>query len=155
MKSYGGECPPEITIQSGDMYGALKGATKDGSMVGSVARVPSDIPTGRLTQDTVKLCFKNEDDATKSLVYWALRSWEKAIWQPVTCYLVQESIIVQVPNQPLRGCWTSGERQPVNCYQLPVTGLIVRAPPGFWRTRPVALRLESRWYTGVTAIDGR
>jgi type I restriction enzyme S subunit len=55
FKTYGGECPPEITLRPGDLYVSLKGATKDGKMIGSVARVPRSVPSGRLTQDTVKL----------------------------------------------------------------------------------------------------
>src|SRR5688572_13178266 len=54
-KTYGGECPPNITLKPGDLFASLKGATKDGKMIGSVARVPGSVSSGRLTQDTVKL----------------------------------------------------------------------------------------------------
>jgi type I restriction enzyme S subunit len=54
-KTYGGECPDELTLLPGDIYASLKGATKDGKMIGSVARVPPTVRSGRLTQDTVKL----------------------------------------------------------------------------------------------------
>lgn len=54
-KTYGGECPPKLMLFPGELFVALKGATKDGSMVGSIARVPPSVPSGRLTQDTVKL----------------------------------------------------------------------------------------------------
>src|SRR5579875_2872343 len=54
-KTYGGECPPELMLVPGDLYVSLKGATKDGEMIGSVARVPITVPSGRLTQDTVRL----------------------------------------------------------------------------------------------------
>jgi len=55
FKTYGGECPAGLMLFPGDMYVSLKGATKDGEMIGSVARVPTSVPSGRLTQDTVKL----------------------------------------------------------------------------------------------------
>src|SRR5688572_5919750 len=60
-KTYGGECPEEIGLRPGDVYASLKGATKDGKMIGSVARVPREVRAGRLTQDTVKLVFRNVD----------------------------------------------------------------------------------------------
>src|SRR6184192_1400564 len=56
-KTYGGECPPKLMLFPGDLFVSLKGATKDGEMIGSVARVPASVPSGRLTQDTVKLAF--------------------------------------------------------------------------------------------------
>lgn len=55
FKTYGGECPPELMLGPGDLYVSLKGATKDGEMIGSVARVPTTVASGRLTQDTVAL----------------------------------------------------------------------------------------------------
>ena len=58
-KTYGGDCPDELMLFPGDIYASLKGATKDGKMIGSVARVPRSVPTGRLTQDTVKLAFRS------------------------------------------------------------------------------------------------
>ena len=73
-KSYGGDCPPELMLVSGDLYAALKGATKDGKMIGSVARVPSSVPSGRLTQDTVKLVFRNPDHDDARYLYWILRT---------------------------------------------------------------------------------
>lgn len=66
FKTYGGECPEILTLYPGDMYASLKGATKDGSMIGSVARVPDIIEKGRLTQDTVKLKFDDDDESLKS-----------------------------------------------------------------------------------------
>ncbi|MBE2252431.1 MAG: restriction endonuclease subunit S [Myxococcus sp.] len=59
FKTYGGECPDELMLRPGEMYVSLKGATKDGEMIGSVARLPSSVPLGRLTQDTVKLVLRN------------------------------------------------------------------------------------------------
>src|ERR1700722_1709638 len=60
-KTYGGECPPSLMLFPGDLFVSLKGATKDGEMIGSVARVPPSVPSGRLTQDTVKLEFRDSD----------------------------------------------------------------------------------------------
>lgn len=74
FKSYGGDCPPELVLGPGDMYVSLKGATKDGEMVGSVARVPESVPKGRLTQDTVGLIFKSRDEGLERYLYWVLRT---------------------------------------------------------------------------------
>ncbi|MBN8452784.1 restriction endonuclease subunit S [Accumulibacter sp.] len=73
-KTYGGDCPDELMLFPGDVYASLKGATKDGKMIGSVARVPSLVPTGRLTQDTVKLVFRTPDPEDATYVYWVLRT---------------------------------------------------------------------------------
>ncbi|MCA9613435.1 MAG: hypothetical protein KC586_11835, partial [Myxococcales bacterium] len=64
FKTYGGECPPDLMLRPGDMYVSLKGATKDGEMIGSVARVPRSVPSGRLTQDTVRLELRESFFAT-------------------------------------------------------------------------------------------
>ena len=74
FKTYGGECPEKLMLRPGDIFAALKGATKDGKMIGSVARVPEFVPLGRLTQDTVKLTFADSDEATRSYIYWLLRT---------------------------------------------------------------------------------
>ena len=74
LKTYGGDCPELLTLVPGDMYASLKGATKDGSMIGSVARVPSTIEKGRLTQDTVKLKFVDADEPLRRHIYWILRT---------------------------------------------------------------------------------
>jgi restriction endonuclease S subunit len=58
----------------GDLYASLKGATKDGKMIGSVARVPPSVPSGRLTQDTVKLVLREPNPETTSYLYWILRT---------------------------------------------------------------------------------
>ena len=72
-KTYGGDCPEELMLFPGDIYASLKGATKDGKMIGSVARVPSSVSTGRLTQDTVKLVFHDRDPIAEPYLYWVLR----------------------------------------------------------------------------------
>jgi type I restriction enzyme, S subunit len=74
FKTYGGDCPEELMLFPGDIYASLKGATKDGKMIGSVARVPPSVPTGRLTQDTVKLVFRDRDPLTATYLYWVLRT---------------------------------------------------------------------------------
>jgi len=73
-KTYGGDCPIELMLFPGDIYASLKGATKDGKMIGSVARVPPSVATGRLTQDTVKLVFRNPNPKDASYLYWILRT---------------------------------------------------------------------------------
>ena len=74
FKTYGGECPAKLMLTSGDLFASLKGATKDGKMIGSVARVPNSVVSGRLTQDTVKLQFLQPNKDSKSYLYWVLRS---------------------------------------------------------------------------------
>lgn len=74
FQTYGGDCPPELMLIPGDIYASLKGATKDGKMIGSVARVPPFVPSGRLTQDTVKLVFRTPSPEDSSFVYWVLRT---------------------------------------------------------------------------------
>ncbi len=73
-KTYGGDCPPGLMLAPGDLYVSLKGATKDGEMIGSVARVPTTVPSGRLTQDTVRLAFNERDTAFERYLYWLLRT---------------------------------------------------------------------------------
>jgi type I restriction enzyme S subunit len=74
-KTYGGDCPPKLMLTPGDLFVSLKGATKDGKMIGSVARVPVSVPSGRLTQDTVKLEFRSAEKAkSSSYLYWLLRT---------------------------------------------------------------------------------
>ncbi len=70
-KTYGGDCPPELMLSPGDLFVSLKGATKDGEMIGSIARLPESVPNGRLTQDTVRLVFRERDrDFEKYLYRW-------------------------------------------------------------------------------------
>lgn len=73
-KTFGGECPSKIMLIPGDIYVALKGATKDGSMVGSVAMLPASVSSGRLTQDTARLDFVERDPKVVSHLYWVLRT---------------------------------------------------------------------------------
>jgi len=73
FKTYGGDCPEKISLKSGDLYVSLKDVTQSGDLLGSIARVPSDIASGRLTQDTVKLVFDGEP-VSKDYIYWLLRT---------------------------------------------------------------------------------
>lgn len=74
FKTYGGECPEKLMLFPGDLYVSLKGATKDGEMIGSVARVPPEVARGRLTQDTVKLVFREGASDLRDYLYWLLRT---------------------------------------------------------------------------------
>jgi len=74
FKTYGGECPEKLMLYTGDLYVSLKGATKDGEMIGSIARVPPQVASGRLTQDTVKLVFNTKFENLRSYLYWLLRT---------------------------------------------------------------------------------
>ncbi len=73
FKTYGGDCPEKISLKSGDLYVSLKDVTQSGDLLGSIARVPSDIASGRLTQDTVKLVFDG-DPVSRDYIYWLLRT---------------------------------------------------------------------------------
>ena len=73
LETYGGECPPKISLKSGDLYVSLKDITQDGHLLGAVARIPDSIERGRLTQDTVKLVFEKEL-FPKNYIYWLLRT---------------------------------------------------------------------------------
>lgn len=72
LRTYGGPSADKLLVYPGDMYVSLKDVTQSGDLLGSVARVPSNIKVGRMTQDTVKLCFKS--DISKEYFYWVLRS---------------------------------------------------------------------------------
>ncbi|MCU9849374.1 hypothetical protein OEZ60_15335 [Defluviimonas sp. WL0024] len=74
FKTYGGECPEKLMLRPGDLFVSLKGATKAGDMIGSIARVPPEVQSGRLTQDTVKLVFRTEAEPFRSYLYWLLRT---------------------------------------------------------------------------------
>ncbi|RIR64040.1 restriction endonuclease subunit S [Mycobacteroides abscessus] len=67
-------------LRPGDLFVSLKGATKDGDMIGSVARVPDSVAIGRLTQDTVKLIFRDVDKSFERYLYWLLRTPDYRIY---------------------------------------------------------------------------
>ncbi|MFA0436458.1 restriction endonuclease subunit S [Vibrio breoganii] len=72
LRTYGGPSADKLLVYPGDMYVSLKDVTQSGDLLGSVARVPDTVKVGRMTQDTVKLCFKS--DISKEYFYWILRS---------------------------------------------------------------------------------
>ena len=72
LKTYGGPSPDKLLVHPGDIYVSLKDVTQSGDLLGSIARVPSTVKVGRMTQDTVKLCFKS--DISKKFFYWLLRT---------------------------------------------------------------------------------
>lgn len=73
FKTYGGESPGKITLKPGELYVSLKDVTQSGDLLGSIARLPLDIESGRLTQDTVKLVFDGKS-ISKDYIYWLLRT---------------------------------------------------------------------------------
>src|SRR5690606_29035243 len=73
LKTYGGDSPSKLLLSPGDLYVSLKDVTQSGDLLGAIARVPKNIKTGRLTQDTVKLDF-GESKYPRNLLYWALRT---------------------------------------------------------------------------------
>ena len=72
LKTYGGESAKKLLLGPGDLYVSLKDVTQSADLLGAVARVPTTVKQGRLTQDTVKLTFSAEYPSP--LLYWALRS---------------------------------------------------------------------------------
>ena len=74
LKQYGGDSPEDITLRPGDVYVSLKDVTQSGDLLGAVARVPADVHAGRLTQDTVKLIFRDGFSEQAEYIYWLLRS---------------------------------------------------------------------------------
>ena len=73
LKTYGGPSDERMLLQPGDIYVSLKDVTQSADLLGAVARVPDTISQGRLTQDTVKLNFKDEE-SPKTYIYWMLRT---------------------------------------------------------------------------------
>lgn len=73
LKTYGGPSDPRILLGPGDIYVSLKDVTQSADLLGAVARVPSQIAQGRLTQDTVKLVFKTPN-VPKDYLYWLLQT---------------------------------------------------------------------------------
>jgi len=73
LKTYGGDSDARMLLEPGDIYVSLKDVTQSADLLGAVSRVPSTISQGRLTQDTVKLNFK-DGNAPKDYIYWLLRT---------------------------------------------------------------------------------
>lgn len=60
---YGGESPERMLLGPGDLFVSLKDVTQSADLLGAVARVPSYVEQGRLTQDTVKLVLRDGGEA--------------------------------------------------------------------------------------------
>lgn len=75
LRTYSGDSPDRMLLRPGDLYVSLKDVTQSGDLLGSVARVPPEVPLGRLTQDTVKLIFRDAN-APREYLYWVMRSPE-------------------------------------------------------------------------------
>ena len=73
LKTYGGHSDERMLLQPGDIYVSLKDVTQSADLLGAVARLPDTISQGRLTQDTVKLNFKDEE-LPRTYIYWMLRT---------------------------------------------------------------------------------
>lgn len=74
-KHYPGLSDQRILLKPGDLYVSLKDLTQACNLLGAVARVPNDIPEGRLTQDTAKLEFSSKvTEIEKQYAYWSLRT---------------------------------------------------------------------------------
>ena len=73
LKTYGGPSDERMLLKPGDIYVSLKDVTQSADLLGAVARVPNTVSQGRLTQDTVKLNFKDQE-FPKTYIYWILRT---------------------------------------------------------------------------------
>jgi len=73
LRTYGGDAPARLLVKPGEIYASLKDVTQTADLLGSVARVPTDSPTGRLTQDTVRLDLIS-DVVAPDYLYWCLRT---------------------------------------------------------------------------------
>lgn len=73
LKTYSGPSDPRMILRPGDLYVSLKDVTQSADLLGAVAMLPDSISLGRLTQDTVKLVFKDKD-APRTYIYWLLRT---------------------------------------------------------------------------------
>jgi type I restriction enzyme S subunit len=73
LTSYGGDSPAKLLVRPGELFVSLKDVTQAGDLLGAVARVPSGVSVGRLTQDTVKL-VPNRPDVPNAYLYWLLRT---------------------------------------------------------------------------------
>ena len=73
LRTYGGDSPDKLLVRPGQLYVSLKDVTQSGDLLGAVARLPSEHPVGRLTQDTVKLEPRGVD-VPLDYLYWLLRT---------------------------------------------------------------------------------
>jgi len=73
LRTYGGESAPKLVLRPGDLFASLKDVTQAADLLGAVARVPAEIPAGRLTQDTVKLVARDSEISFAYLYHALLR----------------------------------------------------------------------------------
>ena len=73
LKTYGGPSDERMLLAPGDIYVSLKDVTQSADLLGAVARVPHTVSQGRLTQDTVKLNFR-DGEFPRTYIYWMLRT---------------------------------------------------------------------------------
>ncbi|RFA15331.1 hypothetical protein B7R21_04770 [Subtercola boreus] len=73
LKTYGGETSDKILLTPGDLYVSLKDVTHSADLLGAVARVPAEVPLGRLTQDTIRLNIEN-DSVDSAFLYYTLHA---------------------------------------------------------------------------------
>jgi type I restriction enzyme, S subunit len=73
IKTYGGDSARRLLVQPGELYLSLKDVTQSADLLGAVARMPLDLPQGRLTQDTVRLEPRGAD-VPLGFLYWLLRT---------------------------------------------------------------------------------
>lgn len=74
LTTYGGESADRLLLKPGDLYVSLKDVTQSADLLGAVARVPSHVASGRLTQDTVKLVLRSTSGAAGEVLYRTLLS---------------------------------------------------------------------------------
>jgi type I restriction enzyme S subunit len=75
LTSYGGDCPERMLVSPGGLYASLKDVTQSADLLGAVARLPLNAPSGRLTQDTVKL-VPTSASIPIDYLYWVLQTPE-------------------------------------------------------------------------------
>ena len=73
LQTYGGDSPPKLLVEPGEIYVSLKDVTQSADLLGAVARLPIDQAPGRLTQDTVKL-ERIRKNISIDYIYWLLRT---------------------------------------------------------------------------------
>src|SRR5699024_8260387 len=73
LRTFGGDSPERSLTYPGDLYVSLKDVTQSADLLGAIARLPADVPVGRLTQDTLRLDPRH-DNVPTDYVYWLLRT---------------------------------------------------------------------------------
>ena len=73
VRTYGGDSPDKLLVRPGELYVSLKDVTQSGDLLGAIARLPPEHPSGRLTQDTVKLVPRGTN-VPLDYLYWLLQT---------------------------------------------------------------------------------